>query len=292
MRVAGFLFIRNAIKYDYPVKEAILSILPLCDEVIVSIGNSEDDTVGLIQSINSPKIRISYSVWDDTLLEGGKVLAVETDKAFDHVSAAADWCIYLQGDEVIHEDGYATIRENMMRYKEDPQVEGFLLKYRHFYGSYDYLGDSRKWYSHEIRIIRNDKSIRSYRDAQGFRKNGRKLSVKPVDAYIHHYGYVKHPSIQLQKHLNFEKLYNHSSLGDKVSAGKVEKFDYGTIDSLQKFTGSHPKVMQELISRKNWQFSADISKKNFTLKGWFHYWAEKVTGRRFFEYKNYKVVRR
>jgi len=61
---------------------------------------------------------------------------------------------------------------------------------------------------------------------------------------------------------------------------------------LQKFTGSHPAVMQELIRQKNWHFSADISRKNFTLKGWFHYWAEKLTGKRFFEYKNYKVVRR
>lgn len=291
MRVAGFLFIRNAIKYDYPVKEALLSILPLCDEVIVSIGNSEDDTEQLIQSINSPKIRIQHSVWDDTLVEGGKVLAAETDKAFDQVSAGADWCIYLQGDELIHEDDYVTILENMMRYKEDPQVEGFLFKYRHFYGSYDYLGDSRRWYSHEIRVIRNDKNIRSYRDAQGFRKHGRKLQVKALDAYIYHYGWVRHPSLQLQKHLNFEKLYNLDRLAKAVSVDKIKGFDYHTIDSLKKFTGSHPKVMQELIRKKNWHFSADISKKNFTLKGWFHYWAEKLTGRRFFEYKNYEVIR-
>ena len=291
MRVAGFLFIRNAVKYDYPVKEAILSLLPLCDEVIISIGNSEDDTEKLIRSIDSPKMRIHYSVWDDTLLEGGKVLAVETNKAFDQVSAAADWCICLQGDEVIHEDDYGTIRENMAYYKDDPKVEGFLFKYHHFYGSYDYLGDSRRWYSHEIRVIRNDKNIRSYRDAQGFRKDGRKLQVKPLDAYIYHYGYVRHPSLQLQKHLNFEKLYNHSTLANKVSTDKIEGFDYSDIDSLERFTGSHPAVMREVISRKNWHFSADISKKNFTLKGWFHYWVEKLTGKRFFEYKNYKVVR-
>jgi hypothetical protein len=49
--------------------------------------------------------------------------------------------------------------------------------------------------------------------------------------------------------------------------------------------------MQDLISRKNWYYDLDPGRKNFTLKGWFHYWAEKLTGRRFFEYKNYKVVR-
>src|SRR5262249_51485885 len=149
MRIAGFLFIRNAIKYDYPIRESILSLLPLCDEVIVCAGDSEDDTTNLIRSIGSPKIRIFDSVWDDNLREGGRVLAVETDKAFDQVSPDADWCIYLQADEVIHEQDYAAIRKDLEKYANDPRVEGFLFKYRHFYGSYDYLGDSRRWYSHE-----------------------------------------------------------------------------------------------------------------------------------------------
>jgi hypothetical protein len=35
--------------------------------------------------------------------------------------------------------------------------------------------------------------IRSYRDAQGFRINDRKLKVKLIDAYIYHYGWVKPP---------------------------------------------------------------------------------------------------
>ena len=58
MKVSGFTFIRNAIKLDYPIVEAIQSILPLCDEVIVAVGNSEDDTLGLIQSIDPGKIKI------------------------------------------------------------------------------------------------------------------------------------------------------------------------------------------------------------------------------------------
>jgi hypothetical protein len=288
MRVAGFLFIRNAVKYNYPVREALLSLLPLCDEVFVSIGDSEDDTTGLIESIGSPKIRISHTIWDPSIMDAGRILAVETDKAFALVPEDTDWCVYLQADEVFHEKDYATIRENLERYKDDKKVEGFLFKYRHFYGSYDYVGDSRRWYSHEIRVIRNDKQIRSYRDAQGFRKNGRKLMVKPIDACIHHYGWVRDPSSQVEKHLAFEKFYNVDSWARKVAA--QETFDYSGIDSLQKFNGTHPSVMQEMIRQKNWHFSADISKKRFTLKGWLLYWVEKYTGRRLFEYRNYKVI--
>jgi hypothetical protein len=290
MKVAGFLFIRNAIKYNYPVEASIRSLLPICDEVIVSIGNSGDDTVGLVQSIASPKIKIYHTVWDDSLLQGGRVLAIETDKAFDEVPADADWCIYLQGDEVLHEDDYPTIRQNMEKYKDDARVEGLLFKYRHFYGSYDYLGDSRRWYSHEIRVIRNDKTIRSYRDAQGFRKEGRKLQVKPIDAYIYHYGWVRHPMHQLQKHLDFEKLYDSDRLAKQISATQTHEFDYSSIDSLVKYTGTHPAAMQPIIRQQNWHFAADISKKNFSLKTWILYYIERYTGRRLFDYRNYRII--
>src|SRR5215467_2987830 len=132
MKVTGFTFIRNAVKFDYPIVEAISSILPLCDEVVVNIGKSDDGTEELIRSMASPKIRIYHSQWDDSLREGGAVLAAETNKAFDHVPGNSDWCVYIQGDEVIHEKYYPSIREAMEKYKDDPRVEGLLFKYLHF----------------------------------------------------------------------------------------------------------------------------------------------------------------
>ncbi len=82
MKISGFTIIRNAVINDYPIVEAIRSILPVVDEMIILVGNSDDDTVGLMQSINDPKIKIHHSVWDASLRTGGSVLAVETNKAF------------------------------------------------------------------------------------------------------------------------------------------------------------------------------------------------------------------
>ena len=48
MKVCGFSFIRNAVKYDYPIVESIRSILPICDKFVVAVGNSEDNTLQLI----------------------------------------------------------------------------------------------------------------------------------------------------------------------------------------------------------------------------------------------------
>ncbi len=290
MKVVGFTFIRNAVKFDYPVVEAIRSILPLCDEVVVNIGDSDDDTTALIEKIAPDKIRIYHSVWDPALMAGGKVLAAETDKAYEKITADADWCIYIQADEVIHEKYHRVISEAMKFYKDDKRVEGLLLKYLHFYGSYDYIGDSRKWYSHEIRVVRKHPDIHSYRDAQGFRINGRKLRVKEIDAYVYHYGWVRHPDYQLRKIQGFEKLY-HSE--DKLAQRKhmsAEKFDYSEIDSLTRFNGTHPKVMHERIAAKNWSFEHDISRKQFSFKGRILHTIEKLTGKRLFDYQNYTRI--
>ncbi len=291
MKVTGFTFVRNAVKYDYPVVEAIRSILPLCDEVVVSIGNCDDGTLELIQSISSPKIRICHSVWDDALKEGGRVLAVETDKAYDHIPEDTTWAFYIQGDEVVHENDYPAIRAAMEQYKDDQRVEGLLFNYRHFYGSYDYLGDSRTWYNKEIRILRYNKRIRSYRDAQGFRLDGRKLHVKPVNAWIHHYGWVKNPQEQARKLNNSISLY-HGNDTTKMEQNIVKaEFDYSGIDSLKRFAGTHPAVMQDRIDRKNWQFEYDISRKKFkNFKRRVLYWIEQKTGRRLFDYRNYRVI--
>ncbi|HRT81020.1 MAG TPA: hypothetical protein P5538_08795, partial [Bacteroidales bacterium] len=159
MKVCGFSFIRNAIKYDYPVIEAISSILPVCDKFIVAVGNSEDNTRKLIENIDKDKIIIIDTIWEDSLREGGRVLALETNKAFQSIPEDFDWCFYIQGDEVVHEKYLEKIYESMLKYNNNKNIEGLLFKYLHFYGSYDYVGTSYRWYRNEIRIIRNEKTI-------------------------------------------------------------------------------------------------------------------------------------
>ncbi len=289
MRVSGFTFVRNAIKYDYPIKEAITSILPLCDEVIVCVGASEDDTLALVESIGSDKIRIVHSVWDDGLREGGRVLAVETNKAFDAISPDSDWAFYIQGDEVVHEQYLPAIRRAMEAYKDRPEVDGLLFNYEHFYGSYDYVGTSRRWYRHEIRVVRNDKTIRSYRDAQGFRKHDRKLRVKPVDAYVYHYGWVKPPEFQQAKAESFNRLWHDDEWMER-NVFQAAAFDYSKIDGLRHFTGTHPAVMQARIDRMNWAFEADPTRKVMKFRHRILHWVEGLTGKRLFEYKNYRII--
>lgn len=288
VKVSGFTIVRNVITYDYPVVESILSVLPLCDEFIVSVGQSDDDTLRLINMISTDKMKIVESVWDDSLREGGKVLAVETNKAFAAVSQDSDWAFYIQADEVIHEDDLPAIKEAMLKYKDDPEVDGLLFNYKHFYGSFDYIGTARQWYRKEIRVIKNNKSISSYRDAQGFRKNGAKLKVKQVNATIYHYGWVKPPAAQQAKQRSFHKMW-HDDEWMKKNIPLVDEFDYSQIDALEHFKGKHPGLMTSRIEASNWKFSFDPTQKELSPTQKILMFIEKKIGWRIGEYKNYKI---
>ena len=291
MKVSGFSFIKNAVSFDYPVVESIRSVLPLCDEFVIAAGDSTDGTRRLIENINDSRIKIVDTVWDENLRTGGKVLAAETNKAFEAIARNSDWGFYIQGDEVIHEKYLDTVKEAMQKYKDDKRVDGLLFKYLHFWGSFEYTGVSSRWYRNEIRVVRNDRNIYSYMDAQGFRKgDNEKLNVKPLDAYIYHYGWVREPKAMQNKAISVGKYWSEQGYNEQKVKFDANDFDYGKIDVLEKFTGTHPAVMRERLARKNWKFDYDISKNKPGLKDRFKNSLEKFTGKRFFDYKNYRII--
>ena len=185
MKVAGFTIARNLVQADYPLKEALLSVLPLCDDMVIAVGNSVDGTKAYIEAMQEPKIRLFDTVWDDNKREGGAVLADETNKALDQVPIDADWLVYIQADECLHERYLPVVKAAMEKYLNDAEVDALLFDYLHFYGNYSMVGDSRRWYRQEIRIIKNNRNISSWKDAQGFRtRDGKKLKVAKIDAFI------------------------------------------------------------------------------------------------------------
>lgn len=291
MKVSGFAIARNVIKADYPIGESLRSIAPLCDEIIVAVGKSDDDTRNYIANLGIPQLRIIDTVWDENLRVGGYVLADETNKALAATDPNSDWCFYIQADECIHEKDVVRIRQQMELYQNDLKVQALLFKYLHFYGTYDYVGDSRRWYQNEIRIIRQGLFIKSWKDAQGFRtQNSQKLRVKHTGATIYHYGWVKHPQNQQVKQQQFHRLW-HDDEKLKTLVSDTTEFDYGPIDSLKAFAGSHPQLMKSRINAINWSINIDPHRKKFTLKTGFLYWFEVLLGVRIGAYKNYRIVR-
>lgn len=291
MKVCGFSFVRNGLLFDYPFAEAIRSILPVCDHFIVAVGNSTDGTAEAVRAID-PKIQVIDTIWDDSLRAGGRVLAVETDKAFQAIPPEYDWAFYVQGDEVVHEKYLPVIREALAAHHEDARVEGLLFQYTHFFGGYNYVGLQHSWYRREIRLIRNQKDIFSYRDAQGFRKApNRKLRVKLIDAWVFHYGYVREPEALQKKETSKVRMYH----DDSWIARYFQAWDRYQFEKLREpvapFSGTHPAVMKDRIARQNWAFNPDLTIRYSGFKDWIKRTIGKLTGWYPGEYRNYKIVR-
>lgn len=290
MKVCGFSFVRNAVKFDYPFVEAIRSILPLCDEVIVAVGKSDDNTLEVVKAID-PKVKVIETVWDETIKQGGAVFASETNKAFAAIPAEYDWAFYIQGDEVVHEKYLPAIKKAMEENINDQQVEGLLFNYLHFFGSYDYIGAKYSWYRREIRIVRNSKDISSFKDAQGFRiGNNQKLKVKLIDAWIYHYGWVREPSALHKKIQSNVRLYRGDEITDESKTDGKYEYDEA-IEPVVRFTGTHPAIMKDRILRKNWPFNPNPSLKYASVKDKLKRVIAKFTGWYPGEYKNYKRIR-
>jgi len=301
MKVSGFSYVRNAFTYAYPFLEAIQSILPVCDELIMVVGNSNDGTRKAIAGLNDPKIKIVDTIWDEHSRKGGHIFSQQSNIGLDHCTG--DWCFHIQADEVIHEKDLSQIRKAMETNLADAAVEGFLFQFLNFFGDYNHIAPSRRYHNKEIRIVRNDKNIRSYRDSQGFRRfidpsnylneKGTKLNVKQLAATVYHYSYVKHPADQVKKTVEFGKRWHKD---DAILQSYAEKnksgYDYaGQIDILHTFKGTHPSVMDSKIKSIDWEFKYDPFKTNMTLKEKILYFIQKHTGKQLFAYKNYKLIR-
>ncbi len=258
--------VRNATKYYFPIKESIMSILPIVDEFIVALGKGDDNdlTRQEIESIQSPKIKIIDRIWSEQDFIECKIYAIETSFALSQCSG--DWCIYLQADEVIHEDDLPTIVNNCNDHLHDKTIDGFLFNYYHFFGDYDHYLPFHGWYKNEIRIVRNHKNIYSIKDAQSFRKNqNEKLNVLPINAHIYHYGWVRPPESMQSKNKEQDTMYHGEQKFNDVIKPKSNNFDYGALGRLPLFKKSHPKAMDDFRSKISW-----LDQLNYTKKATLH----------------------
>lgn len=314
MKISGFTFTKNANKLYYPVKASIECLLPIVDEFVVVIGdNDKDDTTEQeIRSIQSDKIKIIHTVWDLGKYPQGKEYAHQTDIAKE--ACTGDWLIYIQSDEVIHEKYLPVIEENCKKYLENKKVDGFLFKYKHFWGDYDHYILSHAWYPREIRIIRNDPEIHSWRDAQSFRRipsfdgldyykkeNTFKLNVVEINAYIFHYGFVRPPEIMQKKRKNHNTNYSGADSTNQIFKNESEQFDYGNLSKIKVYKETHPYVMNEFIKRFNWKhqlrYTSDPEKTKLQKHEKFKYrfltFIEQtfLNGRLLFGFKNYNILK-
>ncbi|MCF6360260.1 MAG: hypothetical protein L3J29_05780 [Cyclobacteriaceae bacterium] len=311
MTISGYTFVRNAIKLGYPLKESILSILDIVDEfVIVYCKSDEDDnTLEVINSIASDKIKIVEANWEPDKFKRNTLYSYLSD--IGKHECQGDWLFYLQVDEVVHEQYLSMIKNACETYLMNRGVEGLLFNFRHFWGDFDHCFTHQGWYPREIRIIRNLPEIHSWRDAQSFRfytkfepttefyqskEVARKLSVAEIPAAIYHYGWVRPPLTMSTKQDKMVETWQ----GDKTKLLIID-FDYGPLNRVPVFKGTHPKVMVNVMNKFFWKNDLQYSglpkktrnlhkheRLKYRIKSWIE--LNLLGGREIGGFKNYKIV--
>jgi hypothetical protein len=319
MKISGFTMGKNALKLYYPMRHAVESILPLVDEFLVVLGDSDQDDItrSEIEAIGSEKIRIVDTVWDIEKYPRGMEHAHQTDIAMK--MCTGDWLFYLQSDELVHERDLVKIRKRCEELLNDREVEGLLFRYRHFWGDYQHVQDGHCWYRREIRIVRNLPEIHSWESAQSFRRipgfdgvNYRqqagtyKLKVAEVDAEIFHYGWVRPPRVMQNKIKAFN--INHrgrESVEKLVATHHFDRiFDYGNLSKCTMYDGSHPAAIHPWMNSFDWKvqlrftgpakslnpFKAKHDKSRYRIISWIE--KHLLGGRRLGEFNNFILLKR
>lgn len=257
--LCGYSFGKNLVKLDYPVVEAVRSILPICDRFVFAVGKSADGTRELVASID-PKVQIIDTEWPGVKVDG-TVLSIEANKALAAAQATGcDWGFYLQADEVVHEDDLPKIKQTADRWAADTRVKALLFRYLHFV--LDYRTTDPWMYHKASRINRLDDSCEIVGDACGpalkqfdgprpyLDKHHLGKAVEYAHARIFHYGWVK-TRAQLEEKLRMvEELWWGTLDEQEKNRRKQKKFGdfFDRYKILKTFTGSHPAVMREKIA--------------------------------------------
>lgn len=287
VKISGFTIVRNALKLNYPFRESVLSVLPLCDEFILNCGDSEDRTRELCAELAAehPKIRVIDSIWTREKQSGGYQLKHQTDTAL--AQCTGDWCLYIQADEVMHEADFAPLRQGIQKANPMDHVDGLVSNYLHFYGGYNYHIQGRNWYRREVRLFKNGRGITAFRDAQGFRRDERRLRGLLTSARIFHYGYVRSPQSLATKSQEMAGWW-----GENPDSNP-DSFALRRHVGLRRYKGTHPAVMADRIAHTpqfdpaQWSRKWDRNEfKNALTLAW-----ESIVPYRIGEFRNYDLVR-
>jgi len=258
MFVSGFTFCRNLVRLDYPFIESMQSMLPLVDELVVAVGDSDDGTLEAVKNLKAknPKIRIVETLWDKALFDNGRIFAQQTNVALSHVDKRADWAIHLQADEFFHEEDYDRLIASMERYKDEKTILALMLRQKYFYGDY--------WHTNPyagrrlLRIVRANGVLESIGDSSGFARKDNGVYIgkeqkdlwKYANGWLYHYGFVNDPR-KLQEKIKAKAALYHQGGASLEDARKISDKEYmpENMGIMKAFKGSHPRVMKERIER-------------------------------------------
>ncbi len=246
--VSGLTIIRNGVRLNYPFIEAIRSALDICDEYIVVAGDSNDETLERLADLDGEKVRIIHTQWSPLVRPQKCLLAQQTNIGLGYCRGR--WCLYLQGNEVLHERDLPRFREMMETHVDNDSIEAMLVERLTFWADYDhYVPVYPRRYKYTARIIRPNIGTYSIRDGMSFAifdnfsTQGRYPNSIDTGADVYRYDFVHSVEQQARK---FSKAVHWSESSQDVDPDFF--YQHYPRQFIARFEGSHPAVMGNRVN--------------------------------------------
>ena len=198
MRLSGLVVFKNEERFF--LKECLLSMLSVCDEVVAIDTGSTDGSVRMVSDLNDGRIRLLVKDW-------AKPQDYSNIKNWGITQCKGEWILSMDADEVL-DDAFGSLLSKLGT--EGVDVWG--IEGRHYI---NHLAQEDSTVSPHVwarRLFRNNGRIFYSENLMhslpsGFQKEG------VIGFGIHHYGYVKNQCFNLWRfESNMKKLEIHTPL--------------------------------------------------------------------------------
>jgi len=195
MTLGGAVCTRDCERLDYPWKECVQSILPVCDSVVLCDSGSTDGTLEAIQEWikREPKLLLCHWPWPNPVGD------VEfyfrwINHARQHVPC--DYHLQIDADEVVSEHSYGTIQ----KLKERSATDRFavICNRLNFWKSARFLIPPGVCLGHEVIRIAPTNMVLASDGAHAEGTQAPRIA-KHANIDIHHFGFLRRPAAYFEK---------------------------------------------------------------------------------------------
>jgi len=250
-KLCGVTLIKDGVKYDYTFKECILSLLECCDYTIVAYVESEDNTLEILESIDSPFLKILRLTNKDwNFYNDQRRLSYITNTAIKEAeNLGFDYVLNVQSDEIVLPESYDIIRKALY-----DNSEGYMIRRVNLWGTPNLqLNVPQEKLPCSNYVIRLAKvNYRSVDDAESIAVSECNINYAN-EIKIIHYGFVRDRKVMKARCINMQdNIFNMSNHDEKLDmADEFVPELWFSENDLMPIDFEHPPVMKEWVEKRS-----------------------------------------
>ena len=251
MTLGGNVVIRNGNSLDFCWRECIQSLLPVCDVVSVSDGESTDGTQEEIREWMKSEPKIVLNVWPWPDPKGDWDWFVNWIN-YNREHIPCDWQFQLDADEVLHEKSYDEIR----RFIETPGQTGIVTRFNFWKDHRHLIPEGHCLGKRVVRLAPQ----RLWLASDGEHAKGAEAASlgKATGIEIYHYGFIRKREQFFAKERLLQRYFADNydprlEAAEKHEGNWMEKEGVtGWESQLDRYEGEHPAVAREWLKERGY----------------------------------------